>query len=1301
MKCRKRNAQRRLRILTGVGAMALSVAHAQTPTPAPQPEPTEQAQLVAPAALPDAPAEPVAAPALVASVASAPAAADKMQTITVTGSRVNVNGNDSPTPVTVLTMQDLQAAHPTTVFEALLDDPVFAGSRGATSSQPASAGGSNGPNNNQISALNLRGLGPIRTLILYDGHRVSATQQNGLVDANTIPQMLLKRVDIVTGGASAVYGSDAIGGVVNFITDRNFNGVKLEVQGGQSERGFDKTRKFGIAAGKRIFDGRGHIEGSIQNFHDAGVLHRNDMGSPFSDRWTIQGAGTAASPFFLAPQATNQSATFGGKITNAAGQPANPLANYQFASNGVLAPMNQGSAAGTTGDLRIGGDGYYHTGATLKPQADLSQVYGRFDFDVTDDLHFYATAAGTLDHSLNYNTNNQIQNFKISSSNAYLAPAYQQQMQAAGVSFFNFSEVFGPDSNIPVQSFDFYTRSKYFNTGLEGSLGDYKWETSYSHSDVTLDAQNNFTTNYGRLYAAMDAVKDASGNIVCNVSLTNPGLYPGCVPINMFGPSAVTQAAANYVRNQSEFLMKMPTNDLSGSITGAPFENWAGPVNTALSGEWRRQAYSLTTNAPPADYAPLDCTGIRFGNCVKPTASSVGSPQYNLAVAPRPSVSMTVKEIALESDVPLLKNAPLAKSANLNLAYRYAKYSAEGNTDVTAPSNTYTFNSKTWKAGVDWHFNEAVTVRAARSHDLRAPNLNDLFSPKTTTFSGGFVDRWTGTNFTSNGSLPATESSGNPNLRPEVATTNTLGIVLAPSSQFSIAVDAFDIKIKDFITRVAGSDAAIQDACYAGATEFCALQVRFDVGTRDHSFGVQLFQVVGGIAQFPGVAIQVTDRNLRVVVDVLLDVALRQTFACQDFRHPRADDQQGEILALLDASVRPAGAGAAEDFHEAVEVFDGGVAGGVDGDGGAHDTLHRHDVLAALESLVLSEGSPAHVADRRFVLGQRDIHAQADRSLVGVVRRKAQADQVTQEHAREAADARVGLASNPHDCGLVIEAELLDDRAVDDDHRLQSRRRAEVACIEIRLRHRFDDTDQDRHVLGAAAGHDAVYRHRPDRRLAVLGLNHAQHLVRVAVGETQEGLDALDRRRDDRQPVGPLLLEEVLVDLVQRALEHDGARLGLDHFLRNGYRPRQLGDDIGDQDFGGITAQFFVALRHDHTGEFRDAKVGHALPPRVRSGLLEERRGDDRRTRYAGALSDHAGAHDSRRAGTTAADPRDHGVDAMFPEPLRQQRQRVLAVPGAVDVAESFGGDEPDTGIAFLHDLFDDRDHLVMPKAIV
>src|SRR5258706_3153981 len=180
MKSRKRMANIGLASLAGAGAMAFSVANAQTP----------------------------------ATTAQAAAAPQVVEAVTITGSRVIQNGNDSPAPLTVVSVEQLQATRPTTVFEGLLDTPAFAGSRGGIASNPSG----NQANSNQTSALNLRGLGPIRTLILYDGHRVPPTTQNGTVNANTIPQMLLQRVDVVTGAASAVYGSDAIGGVVNFIT---------------------------------------------------------------------------------------------------------------------------------------------------------------------------------------------------------------------------------------------------------------------------------------------------------------------------------------------------------------------------------------------------------------------------------------------------------------------------------------------------------------------------------------------------------------------------------------------------------------------------------------------------------------------------------------------------------------------------------------------------------------------------------------------------------------------------------------------------------------------------------------------------------------------------------------------------------------------------------------------------------------------------------------------------------------------------------------------------------------------------
>ena len=173
-------------LLAGAGTVLVSVANAQTP----------------------------AKPA---------GAVEELQEVTITGSRLIIDGADSPTPLTTVTTEEIQATHASNVFQALLDLPDFAGSPGPQTANP----GGGGANNNNISALNLHGIGAMRTLVLWDGHRLGPTQQNGFVNANMVPQMLLQRVDVVTGGASAIYGSDAMGGVVNFITDTKFNGLKV------------------------------------------------------------------------------------------------------------------------------------------------------------------------------------------------------------------------------------------------------------------------------------------------------------------------------------------------------------------------------------------------------------------------------------------------------------------------------------------------------------------------------------------------------------------------------------------------------------------------------------------------------------------------------------------------------------------------------------------------------------------------------------------------------------------------------------------------------------------------------------------------------------------------------------------------------------------------------------------------------------------------------------------------------------------------------------------------------------------
>ena len=281
-------------LLAGVSALALVTStHAQT--------------------VPDA--APVTTPP------AADAAAADPVTVVVTGSRVIKNGNNSPTPLTVVNVEQMLKLQPTNIAEALSTLPAFAGSRVATGNPGT------GTTNNAANVMNLRGLGFTRNLILYDGHRVPPSTQDGLVDIDMIPQMLLKRVDIVTGGVSAVYGSDAISGVVNFVTDTRFNGLKLNVQGGISSRNDDKTYDIGIAGGRDLFGGKGHIEASYQYRDDPGIASRRSRRFGIDDI-TVQGGGNTANPYHVTYDTRFNTTTFGGLFKSGA------LSGMQFVRPG-------------------------------------------------------------------------------------------------------------------------------------------------------------------------------------------------------------------------------------------------------------------------------------------------------------------------------------------------------------------------------------------------------------------------------------------------------------------------------------------------------------------------------------------------------------------------------------------------------------------------------------------------------------------------------------------------------------------------------------------------------------------------------------------------------------------------------------------------------------------------------------------------------------------------------------------------------------------------------------------------------
>lgn len=771
----------RFLLVSSAGALCWSLpalAQSQTPaTVAPAGSPAQD-QTTSPADVnPDASVAQTTTPA-----ETAPGAE-----IVVTGSRTIRNGDASPSPVTVVSTQDILRVQPaSTLAEALNNLPVFAGSRGAASN-PSSTGSAAGGNGN-ANQLNLRNLGSNRTLILLDGMRLPPTTFNGIVDVDIIPQMLIQRVDTVTGGVSAVYGSDAVAGVVNYVVDKRFKGVSLKAERGVSQRGDAQKTDLGIVAGADLFGGRGHIEASYEYLKNEGILARSDR--DYLNQWGVAGAGTAANPYQLYSNVRQAGFPFGGLITSGA------LAGQTFGSNGVLRPFVAGASTGTAA-LQVGGDGGYYDSSLIAP-SEAHQLFARFDYEVTDQLRFYAQASGNLKTNESYSDYVKLTNVTMSATNAFLSPAYQAALAAAGQSTFRFSELV---SDLP--RLDSVSKSDQwvFMTGLTGGLGKFDWGANYTHGITKLRTLLATNPNAQRLAAALDAVVDpATGNIVCRVTLTNPSAGQGCVPINVFGPTSVSAEAAAYVLQPTHYVATTTMDDLSAHIEGSPFSTWAGPVNVALSGEYRKLSFHSTSDALPSD--TVNCTGIRY-NC------TAGAALWSFSFASSPTVSQSVAEGAVEFDAPLIKDVTLIKSLSVNGAARFTHYDTSG-------------NYWTWKVGLDWHLTEHLRLRGTRSRDIRAPTLYELFAP-VNSVPVNPVDLLTGLS----PSLPQTDLS-NPDLTAEIGNTLTGGIVWTPLPRLSIALDGYHITINDAVVQVAGSTPAYQQACYAsgGTSPFCALQER-------------------------------------------------------------------------------------------------------------------------------------------------------------------------------------------------------------------------------------------------------------------------------------------------------------------------------------------------------------------------------------------------------------------------------------------------------------------------------------------
>jgi iron complex outermembrane receptor protein len=733
--------------------------------------------------------------------------ATTVESVVVTGSRVISDIANSPTPLTVVSTEQLAATTPSDIPDALNKLPIFLGSQSGRSTSSASS-------NAAGNVLNLRNFGTQRTLVLLDGHRVAPSNANGTVDTDVLPQMLMSRVDVVTGGASAVYGSDAVTGVVNFVLDKNFEGIKYNASAGTNNDVVGTQYQAGVAAGTSLFGGRGHLEGSIRYFHQDMIPITDLPYGKGGQAWEQSGNGTAANPYTTIPYGRLSNQNFSGLIT-CSGCAAN---GQQFITNGVIGPYNPGTTTGT-GGLNIGGDGGYDQDGVYSASLRTAESFARFSYNVDDTTTFYIQ--GTASESGNYATWYPDQRMNpganhpntFFTNNPYLPAAAQAALQAGNTTnTFQLSELInnlstgraGDQNRVYVTgSVD---RNLGMTVGLDGQLMQkFDWSLYYTHGESRQDEYNPNNTNNQKAYAASDAVLNSAGQPVCYVSTTPyANLYPGCVPINPFGVNTVTPSMYDYPIEHTQYVMTNIMDDVGGSISGSIFDLPAGPVKAAFSAEARWLDYTVNSNASPT--ATVDCTGLRL---CSPTAQL-----YVQNVVANVQASNNVYEFAGEVNIPLLKDVPLIQDLSADVAGRFTNYSTSG-------------DAETWKLGLDYHVNETVRFRGTASVDIRAPTLNDLFSPLQNSIAG-LTDLLTNQTF----SAPQ-HSQGNPDLKPEVAHTYTAGVVLTPSfiPGLTMSVDYYRINLSNGIANINYSSQAIQQLCIgsigtSNVSPYCALAVR-------------------------------------------------------------------------------------------------------------------------------------------------------------------------------------------------------------------------------------------------------------------------------------------------------------------------------------------------------------------------------------------------------------------------------------------------------------------------------------------
>lgn len=722
------------------------------------------------------------------------ATATAVEEIVVTGSRIARRDYASDSPIVTVSKDDIEKLGSVTVDTLLNQMPQFVPSVSSTSNNPSNGGQAN---------IDLRGLGTARTMILLDGHRVVPSNANGTVDVNVIPAALIQNIEVISGGASATYGSDALAGVVNFKLNNNFSGLQMDAQYGVTEEGDGREKSLALTAGGKYADDRGHAVLSLSYSERGEVYNAARDFSKISGASSTTPYGRYDATGANLPSQAAVDAVFA-KYGYAAGT-VKASANLGFNDDGTLFYNGSNYKGSTAIDYStIPVNGTYNTGALNLLQLPLTRytAYAATDYQINEHAQFYGSF-----------------NFTHYDSRTILAPA-----PAAGSTGFSVpvTNPFIPDDlatllasrSNPTSSFLLRKRftdvgprvsETTFNVfqiagGVRGDVGFKDWTydvyASYGRSEQNETQSGNVS------HSAVQTLLNASDG---GASLCEGGYDP-------FGLNALSAACRSYIARQTKNRTVAEQQSVEANLQGALFNLPAGEVRAAVGASYKRDTYLFE---PDSLLSTGDVVGFNAQDAI--------------------DASTNVKELYGELLIPVLKDLPFVKALDLNAGYRLSDYNTVGKVGA-------------YKLNGDWEVVEGFRVRGGYQRAVRAPSIGELYSPQNQDYPSISEDPCAYNSTYRAGSNAATVRSlclaqgvpssiidsytyantqvnaltgGNPDLKEEKADTYSVGLVWTPRlshpllERLSLSVDYYSIDIKNAIGTIDASTAL--DKCYSAS----------------------------------------------------------------------------------------------------------------------------------------------------------------------------------------------------------------------------------------------------------------------------------------------------------------------------------------------------------------------------------------------------------------------------------------------------------------------------------------------------